>query len=223
MTLAEFLENLSLDAEVDQESAGSNDKVVLMTLHGAKGLEFPIVFMPGLEDGLFPGWRALDTDEKLSEERRLCYVGITRAEEKLYLTSASTRTLYGRTEYTKESQFLEELDRSLLDEESDEPGKASYPVRGDGYASEIRYTDSHRPFDPIRAQADVIKKKSRDLQQKSSAAVGKYEAGMRVRHKKFGEGLVIEVSETDSIIKVAFDRVGIKRLAAGIAPLEVLS
>ena len=220
MTLAEFLENLSLDADVDQGDAESDDKVVLMTLHGAKGLEFPVVFMPGMEDGLFPGWRSLDTEEGLSEERRLCYVGITRAEKKLYMTSARARTLYGRTEYTKESQFLTELDGSLLDETSDEPGKTSYQTRTDGYASSIRYSDSHRPFDPIRAQADVIKKKSRDIQRKSSQAAGKYEAGMRVRHKKFGEGLVIEVS--DSVVKVAFDKAGIKKLAVGIAPLEVI-
>lgn len=221
MTLAEFLENLSLDAEVDQGNTDSDDRVVLMTLHGAKGLEFPIVFMPGLEDGLFPGWRSLDTESGLSEERRLCYVGITRAEEKLYMTSANARTLYGRTEYTKESQFLLELDGGLLDEESDEPGRASYPTRRDGYAAEMRYSDSHRPFDPIRAQADVIKKKNRDLQRKSGQASGQFRTGMRVRHKKFGEGLVIEVS--DSIVKVAFDKVGIKKLAAGIAPLEVIS
>lgn len=221
MTLTEFLENLSLDAEVDQGSPESDDKVVLMTLHGAKGLEFPVVFMPGMEDGLFPGWRSLDTEEGISEERRLCYVGITRAEQKLYMTSATTRTLYGRTEYTKESQFLEELDSSLLDELSDEPGKSSYPTRKDGYAPEVRYSDSHRPFDPIRAQADVIKKKSRDIQRKNTKAAGQYAAGMRVRHKKFGEGMILEVS--DNVVKVAFDRAGIKKLAAGIAPLEVIS
>ena len=221
MTLADFLENLSLDAEVDKtDSEGSDDRVVLMTLHGAKGLEFPVVFMPGMEDGLFPGWRALDTEEGISEERRLCYVGITRAEEKLYMTSARARTLYGRTEFTRESQFMTELDGTLLDENSDEPGKTSYNTRKDGYASEVRYSDSHRPFDPIRAQADIIKKKSRDIQRKNSKAAGRFEAGMRVRHKKFGEGLVIEVS--DSIVKVAFDTAGIKKLAAGIAPLEII-
>ena len=220
MTLAEFLENLSLDAEVDQGNAKTDDKVVLMTLHGAKGLEYPVVFMPGMEDGLFPGWRSLDSEEGISEERRLCYVGITRAKEKLYLTSAKTRTLYGRTEYTQESQFLKEMDNSLLDEQSDEPGKSSYPTRRDGYASEVRYSDSHRPFDPIRAQADIIKKKSRDIQRKKISAANQYEIGMRVRHSKFGDGLVIEVS--DAIVKVAFDKVGIKKLAVGIAPLEVI-
>ena len=115
---------------------------------------------------------------------------------------------------------MTELDQELLDGQSDEPGRSSYNTRKDGYASEVRYSDSHRPFDPIRAQADIIKKKSRDIQRKSRNAAGKYEAGMRVRHKKFGDGLVIEVS--DSIVKVAFDQAGIKKLAAGIAPLEVL-
>ena len=221
MTLSDFLENITLDAEVEKtDDDASGDKVVLMTLHSAKGLEFPVVFMPGLEDGLFPGYRAMDTEEGISEERRLCYVGITRAEKKLYMTSAKTRTLYGKTDYTKESQFLSELDPNLLDGRSDEIGAGSFAVRTDGYRTDVHYTPSNRPFDPIRAQADKIKKKNNDIQKKAASAAGLYKEGMKVRHKKFGEGIVLDVS--NSVVKVAFDNAGIKKLAAGIAPLEII-
>ncbi|MBR3787698.1 MAG: UvrD-helicase domain-containing protein, partial [Firmicutes bacterium] len=105
ISLSEFMERIALLAEVDNHDADEN-AVVLMTMHSAKGLEFPFVFMPGMEDGLFPGWRAFDREDGLEEERRLCYVGITRARERLWLTGAERRTLYGKTDYTRESQFL---------------------------------------------------------------------------------------------------------------------
>ena len=162
----------------------------------------------------------MDTEEGISEERRLCYVGITRAEKKLYMTSAKTRTLYGKTDYTKESQFLSELDPNLLDGRSDEIGAGSFAVRTDGYRTDVHYTPSNRPFDPIRAQADKIKKKNNDIQKKAASAAGLYKEGMKVRHKKFGEGIVLDVS--NSVVKVAFDNAGIKKLAAGIAPLEII-
>ncbi|HML38342.1 MAG TPA: UvrD-helicase domain-containing protein, partial [Bacillota bacterium] len=114
LSLSEFMERIALLSEIDNHDAGE-DAVVLMTLHSAKGLEFPVVFMPGMEDGLFPGWRAFEKPDGIEEERRLCYVGMTRAMQRLYLTSAELRTLYGKTDYTKESQFLKELDKSLVD------------------------------------------------------------------------------------------------------------
>ncbi|MGI6205370.1 MAG: ATP-dependent helicase [Anaerovoracaceae bacterium] len=223
MTLTDFLENITLDAEVEKtDDESSSDKVVLMTLHSAKGLEFPIVFIAGLEDGLFPGYRAMDSEEGVSEERRLCYVGITRAKQKLYMTSAKTRTLYGRTDYTMESQFLSELDQSLLDQDSDEVGAGSIDTRTDGYKSDVHYSASNRPFsfDPIREQANKIKKKNNDIKRRKSSAAGKYLPGMQVHHKKFGDGTILAV--TDSVVKVAFDSAGIKKLAAGIAPLEII-
>ena len=112
ITLAEFMERIALMADVDNHDSDEN-AVVLMTLHSAKGLEFPYVFMPGMEDGLFPGWRAFDAPDGLEEERRLCYVGITRAKERLWMTSAETRTMYGKTDFTRESQFLREIDRRI--------------------------------------------------------------------------------------------------------------
>jgi DNA helicase-2/ATP-dependent DNA helicase PcrA len=114
LSLSEFMERIALLSEIDNHDAGEN-AVVLMTLHSAKGLEFPVVFMPGMEDGLFPGWRSLDKPDGIEEERRLCYVGMTRAMQRLYLTSAQLRTLYGKTDYTRASQFLKELDKSLVE------------------------------------------------------------------------------------------------------------
>lgn len=113
LSLSDFMEKIALVAEVDNHDENEN-AVVLMTMHSAKGLEFPIVFLPGMEDGLFPGWRALEKPTGLEEERRLCYVGMTRAKERLCMTSAQMRTLYGKTEYTRESQFMREIDKKLL-------------------------------------------------------------------------------------------------------------
>jgi len=117
-TLEEFLEKVATNGDADKLEEGTG-KVTLMTMHSAKGLEFPIVFLPGMEDGLFPGHRALDNENGMEEERRLCYVGMTRAREKLFLTGAAYRVLYGHGEYTRESTFLRELDKSLLDEAGD--------------------------------------------------------------------------------------------------------
>lgn len=113
LTLADFMERIALVADVDNHDE-NEDAVVLMTMHSAKGLEFPVVFLPGMEDGLFPGWRALEKATGLEEERRLCYVGMTRAKERLFMTSAMVRTMYGKTEYTRESQFIREVDKKLL-------------------------------------------------------------------------------------------------------------
>ena len=107
------MEKVATDGDADKydEEAG---KVTMMTMHSSKGLEFPVVFMPGMEDGLFPGYRAFDSEDGMEEERRLCYVGITRAKEKLYLTSAAYRVMYGKGDATRESTFLRELDKKLL-------------------------------------------------------------------------------------------------------------
>ena len=112
-TLEEFLEKVATDGDADKYDEGAG-KVTMMTMHSAKGLEFPVVFMPGMEDGLFPGYRAFDSEDGMEEERRLCYVGITRAKEKLYLTSAAYRVMYGKGDATRESTFLRELDKKLL-------------------------------------------------------------------------------------------------------------
>ncbi len=233
LTLESFLEQMTLDSEMEKTNTEDDDRVVLMTLHSAKGLEFPVVFMPGMEDGLFPGWRSLDTERGVEEERRLCYVGITRAEQRLIMTSASARTMYGRTDYTRESLFLRELDQDLLDGDSDRIGGKTYVEFTPESSTGVKYTRNSRPFDAVRQQAEYIKKNSSDLRRghasgsagrrtESASAVKEnpYTSGMRVRHKKFGEGLVIETGA--NTVRVAFDDAGIKKLAVGIAPLEII-
>ncbi|WP_324825008.1 ATP-dependent helicase [Sinanaerobacter sp. ZZT-01] len=208
ITLSEFMEKIALVAEVDNHDADEN-AVVLMTMHSAKGLEFPVVFMPGMEDGLFPSWRAFEKPDGVEEERRLCYVGMTRAMEQLYLTSAETRTLYGKTDYTKESTFLRELDRAYME------GDAVYKKKpqATGYNAVDTYSSGEifRPF----AQLNTIKQ---NKTARPSVAGVNLVSGDRVSHNKFGEGLVIEVLE--KTVTVIFDTAGTKKLAKDIAPLK---
>lgn len=107
-SLGDFLENMALYTDADQ-SGEDEDAVIMMTMHAAKGLEFPVVFLAGMEDGLFPGFRAMEKEEDMEEERRLCYVAVTRAKEQLYLTCAERRLLYGRTQYAHPSRFIDEM------------------------------------------------------------------------------------------------------------------
>ncbi len=218
LSLADFLERIALIAEVDNHNADEN-AVVLMTMHSAKGLEFPVVFLPGMEDGLFPGWRAMEKPEGVEEERRLCYVGMTRAKRRLYLTSAATRTLYGRTDYTRESQFLREIDKKLLDGDAiydgGKFGGRDYGEKSSGFSTmfDIEKETVPKPF-------DSFKYAKRELQQRVRPGAVSYEAGERVMHSKFGSGLVIEAD--DRTVSVAFDTVGIKKLAKDLAPLKKL-
>ncbi len=214
LSLSEFLESVALVADIDNHEPEEN-AVVLMTLHSAKGLEFPVVFMPGMEDGLFPGWRSLDSSEGIEEERRLCYVGITRAKESLYLTSAVARTIYGRTDFTRESQFLKELDRGLFDEAADPLGKNSYQDGGGNIEAQPkkRYSTMNKPFDQLK----YIRQNTSDLAKSAAAGGSDLEEGNRVRHPKFGEGMIISLK--NGAVTVAFDAVGIKKLALDFAPL----
>lgn len=214
-TLEEFLEKVATDGDADKYESESG-KVTLMTMHSAKGLEFPVVFMPGMEDGLFPGHRAMDSEEGLEEERRLCYVGITRAKERLFLTSAAYRVLYGRGDYTRESKFMRELDPKVLDPAGDMVYVAKKKAGGalgvdtgslDGFASRTPY----KPYDPF-ARAKTASKQNAEVTGRD------FEAGDMVRHGKFGEGLVLEADE--KTVTVMFDSVGRKKLAKGIAPLK---
>lgn len=215
LSLAEFLESVALVADIDNHEPEEN-AVVLMTLHSAKGLEFPVVFMPGMEDGLFPGWRSLDSADGVEEERRLCYVGITRARERLYLTSAVARTIYGRTDFTRESQFLKELDRDLFDEEADPIGKNSYQEGGGNIEAKPKkqYGAMNKPFDQLK----YIRQSTSELAKTASDSKEDFGDGDRVSHPKFGEGLVISVK--GGAVTVAFDSVGIKKLALDFAPLK---
>ena len=218
-TLEEFLEKVATNGDADKMEEGTG-KVTLMTMHSAKGLEFPIVFLPGMEDGLFPGHRALDNENGMEEERRLCYVGMTRAREKLFLTGASYRVLYGRGEYTRESTFLRELDKSLLDEAGDTvftAGRRTNNFLGVDTGSPDGFSEpAFRPYpayDPLKYARQAVRENTR-------SAGRSFTAGERVRHGKFGEGMVLEVD--DKTVTVIFDSVGRKKLAKDIAPIEKL-
>ena len=215
-TLEEFLEKVATDGDADKYDAGSG-KVTLMTLHSAKGLEFPVVFMPGMEDGLFPGHRAMDSEDGLEEERRLCYVGITRAKERLFMTSASYRMMYGQGDYTRESVFMRELDPAVLDPAGDMaymPGRRTNNKLGidtgslDGFAA------------PAGKPYDMLGRAKKNLETKASSQTVDLAAGDRVYHGKFGDGLVLETD--DKTVTVMFQTAGRKKLAKGIAPLKKL-
>ena len=220
--LQSFLERIALLSDIDNRDE-SEDAVVMMTLHSSKGLEFPVVFMPGMENGLFPGSASMDDPSKMEEERRLCYVGITRAMRKLYLTGAQTRMLYGRTDFTIESEFMREMDTDLLDGDPTvaERTASAGGIRGDGGILGMRefkgrYEGSADGYDasfskPFDALKFAKKQASRGISNEG------FEAGDRIRHPKFGEGLLID--QDAKTLTIAFDSVGIKKLGKGFVKL----
>lgn len=205
LSLPDFMERIALMAEVDNHDENEN-AVVLMTMHSAKGLEFPFVFLPGMEDGLFPGWRAFEREDGLEEERRLCYVGMTRAKERLCLTSANLRTLYGRTDLTRESQFLRELDKSLID------GDAIYDKKIGRPAISLDGLTREKPFNPF----EQLRQVKRQVREKTASAE-QFQPGDEVVHPKFGRGTVAKAD--DKIVQVSFIDGSYKKLAVGLAPL----
>ena len=200
-----FLENITLTAEIDNHDE-KEDAVVLMTMHSAKGLEFPIVFIPGMENGVFPGNNSFDKD-KIEEERRLCYVGITRAKKKLYLTSVIERMLYGRRDYMRESMFLEEMDRNLMDgDRLDKEGHNKYLKPDDGYYGET----PKKPFDALKYAKNNVKEKAFNNDN--------LKKGDKVRHQKFGIGLIIETD--NKTLTIMFDDYGRKKIGKGFVKLD---
>ncbi|PQF28142.1 DNA helicase PcrA [Enterococcus faecium] len=204
--LTVFLNDLALVSDIDNLEEDAS-QVTLMTLHAAKGLEFPVVFLIGLEEGVFPLSRALMEESELEEERRLAYVGITRAEEALYLTNAFSRTLYGRTQYNRPSRFVEEIDQELLEIEGMRPTPKKTPVF-------VKKTAAYSYKQPETA---VVSSKSATGGGKNS-----WKPGDKVKHKKWGLGTVVRVSGTskDLELDVAFPSQGVKRLLAAFAPIE---
>lgn len=211
LELDEFLEKLALLSDVDNHDSEAN-AVTLMTMHSAKGLEFPYVFMPGMEDGLFPSWRSRDSISQMEEERRLCYVGMTRAKRRLWMTSAESRLLYGKVNATRESEFMREINPKLL------AGDGVYKSGSVGAKTgSTRYLDGR--YDPISGDYQFqnhIKAKSE--MKKKLVHDEHFEVEDRVIHGKFGEGVVLEV--TPKIIRVEFVGNGVKKLAVGIAPIK---
>ena len=210
--LSDFLAEVSLLSDQD-DLANNDDQVALMTLHAAKGLEFPVVFLVGMEDGLFPLSRALMEDDQLEEERRLAYVGITRAKRELFLTNAYSRMMYGRMQNNPPSRFLEEIHQDDLDIEN------SVPIT----FSNDNYQTQTAPFANAdeRARAQVYTPKV-----KPAGAVGAekkgWNVGDQVEHKSWGKGVVTKVNGKgeDMELDIAFSGKGIKRLLAAFAPIK---
>lgn len=237
-TLSGFLEEVALVADIDSLDE-DQEYVVLMTLHSAKGLEFPRVYLAGMEDGLFPGYMSINAGdrEELEEERRLCYVGITRAEQELTLTSARRRMVHGETQYNPMSRFVKEIPRELLDtgnkkftQETEMPAqqntyaRAREAFRAQAFAGALggmtpaKNQGMGKPLTGSQALASL--QKGSQLAAGGNGPLG-YEVGDRVRHVKFGEGTVTDIKEggRDHEVTIEFDSVGTRKMFAKFAKL----
>lgn len=206
-TIFDYLENLSLLSDLDKTEDKDNS-VSLMTMHAAKGLEFPIVFVVGLDEGLFPGKRSID-EGNVEEERRLFYVGITRAREKLFLTSSKSRRNYGKPIFYKPSRFVDEIiDKVTVEEDS-----SSY-----GYTSREYEKAMAEDYMREKTRQSVLNKKL----VKTAASDNDFQVGDKIRHSKWGMGTIVQIKEQDkgNELVVAFDKKGLKKLNQDYAPIE---
>ena len=208
-SLAGFLEEIALYTDLEEYN-DSDDAVVMMTMHSSKGLEFPNVFLVGFEDGLFPGMRAIGDHDEMEEERRLCYVAITRAKERLFISHARQRMLYGRTSAAMASRFLREI-------------PADITVKKGGYhaPNQWQQTSSDMSYAPRYTQPQVAPRPSVILASSSAAKVPVLDLnrGDMVMHSAFGKGLVLSVMKMggDALLEIAFDQIGTKKLMAKTA------
>ncbi len=220
-TLGGFLEEVALVADIDSLDENS-DYVVLMTLHSAKGLEFPHVYLAGLEDGLFPSYMSITSDdlEDIEEERRLCYVGITRAEEELTLTCARRRMVRGETQYNRMSRFLKEIPVELVSTGETFAGETEDAQKELQKEQQKRnaYTQAKQAF---QTKVYAAAKPAKQFGSPSGSSLD-YEVGDRVRHVKFGEGTVTGIIEggRDYEVTVDFDGPGTKKMFAAFAKLQ---
>ena len=215
-SLAGFLEEIALYTDI-QEYNDSDDAVVMMTMHSAKGLEFPQVFLVGFEDGLFPGMRAIGDQEEMEEERRLCYVAITRAKKHLTITHARQRMLYGRTSAALASRFLREIpDDCMIRKGQQKPRQESYSSWGSSYSSGSEWAGYQNP--PMQPRKKEAYRKT-ETAPKSTGAMLDLNKGDMVLHAAFGRGLVISAMKMggDALLEIAFDDIGTKRLMAKTA------
>ena len=234
-SLEEFLEGITLSSDIDNAD-DQEDSVTLMTLHSAKGLEFPVVFLVGMEEGIFPGYKSIGEPKELEEERRLCYVGITRAKQNLFISCARQRTIFGSTSCNQVSRFVKEIPKELMDgfdETFEDKPQKTY----EDYQYEWKYGNSHvtsYKSDEVKSTKPAMQYNFRtaesflnNLNKKPASAsvdVSIYRAGQRVYHKKFGEGRInyVEAEGDDAKVDITFDKIGHKRLMAKYAGLEVL-
>ena len=246
--LSDFLEGITLSSDIDNMEE-TEDTVTLMTLHSAKGLEFPVVFLVGMEEGIFPGYKSIGEPKELEEERRLCYVGITRAKENLFLTCSKQRTIFGSTSCNQVSRFLKEIPSELLDGYDEALGEKQ---ENNNIFSDSKYSWTYGSKDNKNMGEGNIKTYKIDSKEPISAAssnngfmfrtaesflsslnkkntgnqvdLSKYKSGVRIFHKKFGEGTIsnVEPEGDDLKVDINFDKVGHKRLMAKFANLEVI-
>jgi DNA helicase-2/ATP-dependent DNA helicase PcrA len=242
----EFLEQVALVADTDDLPDGeAADQVVLMTLHSAKGLEFPVVFLIGAEEGVFPHIRALTEPTEMEEERRLAYVGITRAMRRLYLSHAWSRQLHGTTQYNPPSRFFDEIPAELIESIGNVTGRSSYGRqsyrrRQDGGGRDVadppeykrRARDINDDIAELRAESDAhrdrvveaaIRSGTRTPEPSNSQELG-LRVGDDVEHPAFGEGVIIDISGTGDKAEatINFSGVGTKHLSLAWAPLKKL-
>ena len=228
--LSRFLNDLALIADTDSGSQETSE-VTLMTLHAAKGLEFPVVFIIGMEENVFPLSRASEDPDELEEERRLAYVGITRAEKILYLTNANSRLLFGRTSYNRPTRFINEISPDLLTYQglarpANTSFKASYTsgntTFGQGMSLAQALQERKRNTAPTSIQSSGLPFGQFASNSKSSSSETSWSIGDIALHKKWGEGTVLEVSGSGATqeLKISFPEVGLKKLLASVAPIE---
>ena len=228
--LSRFLNDLALIADTDSGSQETSE-VTLMTLHAAKGLEFPVVFIIGMEENVFPLSRASEDPDELEEERRLAYVGITRAEKILYLTNANSRLLFGRTSYNRPTRFINEISSDLLTYQglarpANTSFKASYTsgntIFGQGMSLAQALQERKRNTAPTSIQSSGLPFGQFASNSKSSSSETNWSIGDIALHKKWGEGTVLEVSGSGATqeLKISFPEVGLKKLLASVAPIE---
>lgn len=222
--LSEFLEDVALISDIDSYNE-DEDAVVLMTLHSAKGLEFPIVFIPGMEEGIFPGNQSMFSEEDLEEERRLAYVGITRAKKKLYLISSQQRMLYGQTSRNMPSRFLREIPSSVIDDQSVVARRSTgFTTPRTAYANASRNELGHSSHNKIGSYTQSSSSAHKFGQAGNAAQKNniEFKVGDTVCHKSFGTGTVLTITPMggDMLLEVAFDKAGTKKMMANYARLE---
>lgn len=222
--LSEFLEDVALISDIDSYNE-DEDAVVLMTLHSAKGLEFPIVFIPGMEEGIFPGNQSMFSEEDLEEERRLAYVGITRAKKKLYLISSQQRMLYGQTSRNMPSRFLREIPSSVIDDQSVVARRSTgFTTPRTAYANASRNEHGYSSHNKIGSYTQSSNSAHKFGQAGNAAQKNNidFKVGDTVSHKSFGTGTVLTVTPMggDMLLEVAFDKAGTKKMMANYARLE---
>ncbi|MGE5330040.1 MAG: UvrD-helicase domain-containing protein [Deltaproteobacteria bacterium] len=223
--LGAFLESIALVADVD-DSEEQKDEVILMTLHSAKGLEFPVVFLSGMEEGVFPGYKANNEECEMEEERRLCYVGITRAREVLYLTGAYCRTIYGSTSYNRVSRFITELPEELVE------GLENIKKKEEKLKSWDDSTDDSYGYSGYRKTTKTFAETASSHSSGFKSVIATvdedvdftaFRVGAKVEHRKFGSGVITKVDPEGNDLKldIAFREAGNKRLMARYAGLKI--